>query len=170
MKKVLIILGLVIVLYLAWYGLSPLFMNTVVNDALPVTNEENTTGEAVKEVPNQIMVGEPDPYDTVPSASVSVVATASHPATGTVRMVKSGGQTIIRYEDYKTINGPDLRVYLSTDLEATKYVDLGAIKGTEGNINYEVPVGIDVSQYRYVLTWCEDFAVLFNSADLSQVQ
>lgn len=79
-----------------------------------------------------------------------------------------GGAQYLRYENYKTINGPDLRVYLATDARATEFVDLGPIKATEGNINYLIPPGTDLSRYRYALTWCEDFAVLFNSAELSK--
>ena len=35
-----------------------------------------------------------------------------------------------------------MHVYLSKDLKASEFVDLGPIKGTEGNINYEVPENI----------------------------
>lgn len=168
-KHILIALAATVIFAVAWYALSPLLRNKVVNDALP----EPVQSSPSKEMPQSIAVGEPNPNDgaaPILSPAIPVVATTAHPASGTVRVVKDGDQAIIRYEDYKTINGPDLRVYLSTDLEATKYVDLGKIKGTEGNINYTVPAGVDLSQYRYVLTWCEDFSVLFNSADLSQAR
>ncbi|MEI9966898.1 MAG: DM13 domain-containing protein [Candidatus Moraniibacteriota bacterium] len=72
--------------------------------------------------------------------------------------------------ELQTINGPDVHVYLANNLDAKDYVDLGSIKGTEGNINYEVPAGIDIDKYRYALHWCEKFSVLFNSADLSTVR
>lgn len=162
-KHILVALVATVALAIAWYALSPLLRNKVVNDVLPEPARQD--GQS-KEIPQSIAVGEPDPNKSV-AETIPVVATTAHPASGTVRVVKNGDETIIRYENYKTINGPDLRVYLATDLEATKYVDLGKIKGTEGNINYTVPAGTDLSQYRYVLTWCEDFSVLFNSADLS---
>jgi hypothetical protein len=38
------------------------------------------------------------------------------------------------------------------------------VKATEGNINYEIPEGVDPREYPYVLTWCKAFGVLFNSA------
>jgi hypothetical protein len=60
-----------------------------------------------------------------------------------------------------------LYVYLASDLEATSFVSLGRIRGTEGNVTYEVPEGTDLSEYPYVLTWCRAFGVLFNHADIS---
>lgn len=61
-------------------------------------------------------------------------------------------------------------MYLAKDKDAKEFVNLGQVKATEGNINYEIPAGTDVSQYPYVLTWCKQFSVLFNYADLSQVR
>ena len=64
------------------------------------------------------------------------------------------------------MNGPDLHIYLSADLDAKDYVDLGAIKATKGNVNYDVPAATDTEKYRYVLVWCEPFRVLFGYAEL----
>ncbi len=104
------------------------------------------------------------------NVSASVVGTAGHPASGNVRIVKADGKTYVRYENFKTINGPDIYVYLAKDLNAKEFVNLGAVKATEGNINYEVPTNTDITEYSYVLTWCKAFGVLFNYADLSQAQ
>jgi hypothetical protein len=169
-NHILIALAILITLAVAWYALSPLLQNKVVNDSLPESVPQVNPSEKISQ---SIAVGESNPNgDAQPliSASFPIVDTPAHPASGTVRIVQSADETILRYEDYKTINGPDLKVYLAKDLEAKEYVDLGFIKGTEGNINYTVPQGIDISQYRYALTWCEDFSVLFNSADLSVSQ
>lgn len=157
---ILMVVGTVVV-GVAWYGLSPLLKNKVVDDALPenIATDRQTENEEI----TVVSAGK----DMAEVKRTPVVDTPSHPANGFVRVVRNGDETIIRYEEYKTINGPDVRVYLANDLKASDYVDLGPIKGTEGNINYSVPAGVDISKYRYVLTWCEDFAVLFNSADLS---
>ena len=150
-----VIIGAVIlvVLAVAWYGLSPLLNNKKVDEQLPIKNAETATPEEMK-------VSEP----------VSVVDTPAHPASGEVRIVKSGDQQFIRYENYKTINGPDVQIWLAKDLKGSDYVNLGPLKATEGNINYEVPSDVNIDDYRYVLTWCEDFSVLFNSADLSMIK
>lgn len=96
---------------------------------------------------------------------VPVEDTPLHPAEGYVRIIKAD-KTYIRYEDFKTINGPDLFVYLSRDTKATQFVNLGALKATEGNFNYEVPTDVTLSEYPYVLVWCRAFGVLFNSANI----
>lgn len=170
MKPILILLSIVIIGGIAWYALSPLFMHKVVDDALPVvTQPQANTPPTNTETTMPAPVAAPE-VKTEISEPVPVVDTPLHPASGNVRIVKTGSETVVRYENYKTINGPDVRVYLANDLKATNFVDLGLIKATEGNINYPVPAGINIDDYRYVLTWCEDFSVLFNSADLSTVR
>lgn len=166
MKKIFIIAGVLLLLGIAWYGLSPLFRNKYVNDPLP----DGLSKEAAPKTSASLKSSGDAEGEANISEPISVVDTAAHPASGVVRVVKTGSDTIVRYENYKTINGPDVRVYLANDLKAKDFVDLGPIKGTEGNINYTVPSGVDVDTYRYVLTWCEDFSVLFNSADLSTIR
>ncbi len=145
----------VVILGAAYYGISPLFRNVKVDEALPGGNAvvQNADGSAA-----------------LGSAKAEVVGTVGHPASGTVRVVEDEGKTYIRYEEYTTINGPDIYVYLSKDLDAKEFVSLGEVKATEGNINYEVPATVDVADYPYVLTWCKAFGVLFNSADLRTVR
>lgn len=166
---ILIILIIMVGGAVAWYALSPLFRTKVVEDALPTV----TTDEPQLPASPLVIGGETEVKESsspILSAPFPVVDTPSHPASGSVRIVRSADETILRYENYKTINGPDVRVYLAKDLEAKEYVDLGPLKGTEGNINYTIPKDVDISQYRYALTWCEDFSVLFNSADLFSPQ
>jgi len=76
------------------------------------------------------------------------------------------GSKILRLENFKSTNGPDLHVYLSTDKMASNFMDLGRLKGNIGNQNYEVPVDIDLSKYNNVLIWCKAFSVLFGNAQL----
>jgi hypothetical protein len=95
-----------------------------------------------------------------------IVPTKTHPASGYVRVVSEGEARYLRYEDFSTINGPDLVVYLAKDLEAKEFVNLGALKATSGNFNYKIPETVDIKEYPYALVWCEAFSVLFNSAKL----
>lgn len=147
MKKIVVYGAIIIaipVLSFAYYAISPLFRVIKANDALPANVQTNTTS----------------------GAAVTVTGTTGHPASGTVRVVKSEDAAYVRYENFKTINGPDIYVYLAKDLGAEEFVSLGKVKATEGNVNYEIPAGTDLTQYHYVLTWCKQFGVLFNSADL----
>lgn len=169
MKKVLLCIGVLVTGWVAWYALSPLWNTKVVDDALPVSSQPAT--ESPSTAPLTLTDPSTQPkVETTISDPVPIIDTPLHPATGVVRVVKTGSETVVRYENYQTINGPDVRVYLANDLKAKDFIDLGPIKGTEGNINYPVPAGINIDDYRYVLTWCEDFDVLFNSADLSTVR
>lgn len=76
------------------------------------------------------------------------------------------GSKILRLENFKSTNGPDLHVYLSTDKMASNFMDLGRLKGNIGNQNYQVPDDTDLSKYNNVLIWCKAFSVLFGNAQL----
>ena len=96
-----------------------------------------------------------------------VIGTKGHPASGDVRVLETASGQVVRYENFSTINGPSLHVYLTNDLEANDFIDLGEAKGTKGNINYPVPKTVNASEYRYVMYWCVPFRVLFNYAEIN---
>jgi hypothetical protein len=141
MKHILITFGVLLAFGIAWYGLSPLFITIKVDDALP---------EAA-----------------VPIAQAApIIGTVGHPAEGSAAIIEADGKQYLRYENFKTINGPDLYVYLAKTPNAKEFVDLGLLRATEGNVNYEIPSGVDPKDYPYALVWCKQFGVLFNSAKL----
>ena len=76
------------------------------------------------------------------------------------------GQYTLRFENFSVRNGPDLFVYLSTDPNGYSEdgLLLGALKGTDGAFNYEVPPGTDVSRFKSAVVWCDAFSVLFATA------
>ncbi len=98
----------------------------------------------------------------------------SHPTRGRVEVLGDGtGQRFLRFEDFRTDNGPDLNVYLSaapTDAPVGQftdlYVDLGDLKGNVGSQNYEIPRDLDLSLYSTVVIWCVRFSVIFGAAEL----
>jgi len=91
-----------------------------------------------------------------------------HNAEGNSKVLSlEDGREILRFEDFKSTNGPDLYVYLSTDTKATDIVNLGKLKANVGNQNYEIPEGTDLEKYNQVLIWCKSFSVLFGSAELT---
>ena len=154
MKKIFWMLGIVIgigVLCFAYYAISPLFINLSADEALPLNV--------------QVHVETGAPIEKMPEGS-TVVGTVGHPASGTARVIVADGKSYVRYENFKTINGPDIYVYLAKDLDAKEFISLGAVRATEGNINYEIPSSVTTADYPYVLTWCKRFGVLFNSARL----
>ncbi len=104
------------------------------------------------------------------SGTTPVIGVGGHSASGSVKIIKQGSKQYIRYQNFSTTDGPELRVYLSRDLAAKDYVDLGLRKGTRGNINYSIPDHIDINDYKYVLHWCRPFRVLFNYADIEEIK
>lgn len=88
-----------------------------------------------------------------PTLSFPITGTPGHSASGNIRIVNdNSGTLIVRFENYKGTNGPDLYVYLASDKNATDFINLGEAKGNQGNINYTVPAGTSLEDYPYVLT------------------
>jgi hypothetical protein len=75
-------------------------------------------------------------------------------------------KTILNFIGFKTSNGPILDVYLATDTSADTYIDLGVLKGIDGDYQYDLPSDVDFSTYKYVIIWCVDFHVNFGYAVL----
>jgi hypothetical protein len=47
------------------------------------------------------------------------------------------------------------------------FIEVGKLKGTEGDQNYAIPAGLDLSKYRAVTIWCRRFGVNFATAPLT---
>ena len=110
------------------------------------------------------------------SAATQVIG-LEHGASGSVVIVTDeDGGIVVRFVDLDASNGPDLKVYLSTnpvdgpagafDDEA---IDLGALKGNIGSQNYDVSPGVDLADYRSVVIWCDRFDTPFAAAPLPTV-
>ena len=102
------------------------------------------------------------------SATFVGVNDGIHNAEGQAKIIPlSDNSNILRLEDLKVTNGPDLYVYLSTDKGASDFVNLGKLKANNGNQNYNIPSDTDLSKYNTVLIWCKAFSVLFGSAEFN---
>ena len=90
-----------------------------------------------------------------------------HDAEGVAKIIPLvGNSNILRLEGLMATNGPDLYVYLATDKSASDSVNLGRLKANNGDQNYDIPLGTDLSKHDTVLIWCRAFSVLFGSAEL----
>jgi hypothetical protein len=90
-----------------------------------------------------------------------------HNAEGTAKVIPlQDGSNILRLEDLRVTNGPDLYVYLATDKSASDFVNVGKLKANNGNQNYDIPTETDLTKYDTILIWCRPFSVLFGSAEL----
>ena len=197
MKKALIpIAAVVIVGIISAYALSPYFTESTIDEALPsdaviqpvVKDDKMMMEDDKMMMEDDKMMMEDDKMmmeddkmmmeddkmmmeKMIPvsySGSFVGVGDGIHDAEGvTYTIPLENGDNVLRLEDFKSTNGPDLYVYLSTDKHASDFVNLGELKANSGNQNYEIPNNVDLDKYNTVLIWCKAFGVLFGSAELS---
>lgn len=79
-------------------------------------------------------------------------------------------KTTLSLTGFKTDSGPDLNIYLTTGISSVTadFIDLGDIKGVDGNYTYDLPDNVNYADYKYVVVWCVAFAVNFGYAELME--
>ena len=156
--KVTVALLVVPVLLAAWWAFRPekLFINQQVREAAPAG-----------------VGGEAEPVFT------GKLETREHATSGRATIYKDGrGKQYLRLTDFMTSNGPDVHVVL-VKAEApamTKVivpgdldiVELGSLKGNQGDQNYDVPASADLEKYQAVAIYCERFHAIFGVAKLEK--
>lgn len=184
MKTIFIIIIFIVILVAGWYLISPAFRVEVRDDPFPVGVDiapepiikdalETMTPEVreqfEKEVEamrnKEIAMEEIMPSEPKITAQGSFM-TRAHEVAGRALLVEHDSMRTLRFEDFKTINGPNLHIYLASDISSDDFVDLGPIRATKGNVNYELSPDIDMARYNKVLVWCVPFRVLFSYAEL----
>lgn len=198
--KIVLPVGIVLAAVGAWlvfgyFGFHTLFFDDKVAEAVPVfesgagasglpsdaTSDElaNEINDALadEETPEVVQVDDTMPMDDVPEIITLLSGSfidRSHPTLGTAKVITDGSeQRFLRFENFRTDNGPDLNIYLSTaapdgpagDFDED-FVDLGDMKGNVGDQNYAIPADVDLDRYTTVVIWCVRFAVAFGAAPL----
>lgn len=137
-----------------WYLASPLWIDQVVAEG----------------------IGAAETTEVLASGTFSD-ADAAHRGSGTATIYQgSDGRRTLRLTDFEVTNGPDLEVWLvtaenvsaSSDVTDGEWLALGQLKGNIGDQNYDIPADADLSKYRSVVIWCEQFGVLFSPASLAR--
>ena len=106
-----------------------------------------------------------------PESSVDILKTGSfeglagHYADGTAKIIKVGDLTYLRFENFEVTNGPDLRVYLTSEGDVKNGLHLEKLKGSKGDQNYLLE-NIDLQIYDTVIIYCQPFGVYFGEAQL----
>jgi hypothetical protein len=90
----------------------------------------------------------------------------NHTASGTASIYERDGKHTVVLDPYSSQNGPDLKIYLSKDAEASSYIRLGNLKSTMGKQSYEIPSGTNIDVYDFVHVWCEKYTVVFARAEV----
>ncbi|MFD7700619.1 DM13 domain-containing protein [Streptomyces caelestis] len=170
-----VVAGIGLILFQPWKA----FTDTTVDEALPSASAPATNGGPAMQGEARVNGGEPSAQNTGPKdLATGRFVTHEHDTSGTARVVRlADGGRVLRFEDLKTSEGPDVRVYLSTrDDDAAKEglgdgaLELGKLKGNLGNQNYTVPAGTDLSRFHSAVIWCERFSVSFGAADLARIK
>ena len=179
-NDILTIVAIIAALSALWYVvITPLARNKETSGPLSTTREIddnlnnmdatttqrfNLAMQKANESPAKVM------NDQLPDAAFKLISRGTLTpralnVSGTVSLLDVGGQKILRFENFETANGPDLRVYLAGNLTDKDILDLGAVRATKGNINYNMPTNTDTAKYNYVLVWSKQFRIMFSYAE-----
>jgi len=161
-RRTLSIAAAVIGIAISWYLFRPelLFISRHVNESFPAPAAQQTPS-----VPGALMHLSQGHFHGVAHATQGLATMYQLP----------DGTRALRLTEFATSNGPDVQVYLVATMDATDhetvthagFIPLGALKGTSGDQNYEVPANVDLSKYQAVTIWCRRFGVNFGTAPLS---
>ncbi len=193
-RKILTALAVILAipaLWLAWWLGSPLLINRSVDEQFPMSSSAEVPAGFTRQEVEDTMAGmakidddamaEPM-TETMESAQALLTgnfrdADSFHRGSGTATVYRLGnGAHVLRFEDFRVINGPDLRVMLSGapdpkgrgEFRSHESVELAPLKGNIGNQNYEIPADLNPSDYRSVVIYCKPFQVLFSVAPLNE--
>ena len=104
---------------------------------------------------------------TVTTVSTGTFAGNAHTTSGTVKVViDAANKKFLVFENFRTDNGPDLKVWLSPGTSGSPYQEIGTLKAVSGNFSYELDASINHAANNRVLIWCKSFSVLFGHAIL----
>ncbi len=194
-RNLLLIAGgiiLIPVLGLAWWLLSPLFLNQTVAEDFPraanaVIPPDKTMAQVEAEMRAMETADQPVTPEAMPAAAGPIAIAAGnfrdadsfHRGRGTATIYRNAdGSHILRFEDFRVTNGPDLRVLLAQapdpqsrqELHAADYVHLAPLKGNIGSQNYPIPAEVaPAAQGGSVIIYCQPFQVIFSVAPLAPV-
>ena len=164
MNKI-IIIGVIIVGVAAAALLSPYFTESTITEDLPenaiVTRDIEPVGKDGDTGLNAVSY----------RGTFVGVGDGIHDAQGDAYTIPlESGETVLRLENFRSTNGPDLYLYLSVDDAARDFISLGKLKANQGDQNYDIPDGVDLTKYNKVLVWCKPFGVLFGSAEITPIK
>ena len=191
-KKVLMVSGAIVailVLAVAWWLLSPLFINRTVVEEFPFSADAEMPAGLTQDQAESIMSGmakiNMESVEEMPSAMAEATVIAAgqfrdgdrfHKGSGEATLYQlPDGSGLLRFDGLEVTNGPDLHVIVTphpnpsgrSDVHDAGYIDLGQLKGNRGDQNYPVPDGTDLSSFGSVVIYCMPFHVVFSVAALS---
>lgn len=88
---------------------------------------------------------------------------------GIAKVIITKGKLQLRLDSFMVSSGPDLKVYISKEVQPLNFIRLGDLKGLSGDQLYDIPGNPDFKEYPYALIYCEKFNHLFGSALLMKL-
>ncbi|MEM9950588.1 MAG: DM13 domain-containing protein [Chloroflexota bacterium] len=178
---------------------SPYFINDVVDEAFPefttaeldavrdMPEDQQTilvemasdSPEMASDTARAMMEEDTEMNDEMPSNEPIILSEgtftfidAVHNGEGTATIFQLPDDSrILRFENFRVTNGPQLHVVLSRNNPTSifgdigdDYIDLGPLSGNVGNQNYEIPDDVDLEEYNTVVIYCVPFSVVFTTA------
>ena len=158
-----------------------MMMESAINLPEGTVDVENSMAEAKKmmkeasENPTSVSESMAEMTDTVDDVSEPTVlktgdfkgADFFHSAEGIAKIIQTGDQSFLRFENFEVTNGPDLRVYLTSDGDVKNGIHLEKLKASSGDQNYSLSDDINVDMYDTVVIYCQPFGVYFGQASMS---
>ena len=157
---------------LFWFQPQKLFIDDRVDEAIPAVTTPSSTPSTRQGGGGPTTTSTPtEPVELARGSFIS----RDHGTSGIARVLElADGRRIVRLEGLDTDNGPDLYLYLGANpadgdegAVDDDYVDLGRLKGNQGDQIYDLPEGTDLERLATVVIWCDRFNSAFGAADLS---
>jgi hypothetical protein len=123
-------------------------------------------------------VDEAPPFDaTAQPLDTGLFSRNLHETSGRATIYRQpNGVLKLRLSDFHTSNGPDVHVVLAMPNDpmlqnashgnAPASIELGALKGNQGDQDYVLPANTDVGRYSLVAIYCQRFRAVFGTASL----
>jgi len=115
----------------------------------------------------------PAPAEDVEVASGAVEGVSGHVGTGQAAIVElADGGSVLTFSEFDIDPGAgDVRVYLAaddpqSDTDVSDFVDLGELKGSQGDQQYEIGDDVDLKRYDTAVVWCIPFTTRLAQASL----
>ena len=140
--------------------------------AVPSTGTASTAAPAATVVAPTVVAPPAAASPAILARGVFRDGDPGHNGSGIAKIIRAAdGSLVLRFEDFSVTNGPDVFVILSSDpngdrSSAGSGLNLGGLRATDGNINYAIPAGTDVSPFRSVIVYCRQFNVVMARATL----
>ncbi|MGB7341744.1 MAG: DM13 domain-containing protein [Phototrophicaceae bacterium] len=180
---------------------SPYFTNDVVDEAFPdFTSQElsavrnmpegqqtvlidmsDENPEMANDTARAMMANDTPMDDDMPTDTPFVISEgtftfidAVHNGEGVATIYELSDESrVLRFENFRVTNGPQLHVILSRNSPTSifgdvgdDYIDLGALSGNVGNQNYIIPDDVNLDEYQTVVIYCVPYNVVFSTAPL----